>query len=110
MQLGSNCLLNPLVRDEMFAARFNREKRRGLLLQRVKLDPFHWQDRYSKVMAKSHVLFGLFQACPRDAVCFRDQGDVEVIKERLIARGMENLWTPMRALNLFRNIRCYSPE
>ena len=46
MQLGSNCLLKPLVRDEIFAARFNLVKRRGLLLQRVKLDPFHWQDRY----------------------------------------------------------------
>ena len=92
MQLGSNCLLKPLVRDKIFAARFNRVKRRGLLLQRVKLHPFHWQDRYwQKAMS------GLFQACPRDAVCFLDQGDVEVLKERLIARGMENLWTPMRA-------------
>ena len=63
--------------------RLNREKRKRFLPSRIKLDPFHWQDRYARVISKTHVLFGLFMACLRDALFFLDVDDVASRREKM---------------------------
>ena len=111
MQLGSNWLLKPPVRDEMFAARLNREKRRGLLLQRVKLDPFHWQDRYWQ-KAMSYLDF--FKRALAMPFVSETKGMLRSSKSGSLRGAWKNYGRRCAysevVLNPFHNVRCYSPK
>ena len=76
LELESDWLWSPPVEDASFVERLNREKHAPRRISRIKLDPFHWMDRYARVLLKSHVLFPLFMACLRDALFFLDPSDV----------------------------------
>ena len=89
LDLQSNWLTNPPVEDVDFVARLNMEKKRPHVFSRIKLDPFHWMDRYLRVLSKSHVLYGLFVSCLRDALFFLDQGDMELLRKKMVDRGMD---------------------
>ena len=89
LELDSNWLLRPPVRDEDFISRLNSEKGRRTMPTRIKLDPFHWMDRYARVISKNHVLFPIFMACLRDALFFLEPGDVQAFREEMVQRGMD---------------------
>lgn len=89
LELDSNWLLLPPVEDKEFVARLNSEKSRRMMISRIKLDPFHWMDRYARVLPTSHVLFPVFMACLRDALFHLDQGDVAAHRLEMVRRGMD---------------------
>ena len=88
-ELDSEWLQSPPVADIDFLTRLNKEKMRRFFLAFIKLDPFHWMDRYSRVLPKNHVLFPIFMSCLRDALFHLDQGDVALQREKMIQKGMD---------------------
>ena len=45
-------------------------------------------DRYARALSKSHVLFGLFMSCLRDALLFLHPEDVKAFKQMKSDKGM----------------------
>jgi hypothetical protein len=86
--LDSDWLQRPPVSDPDFIRRLNSEKSRQVVVTRVKLDPFHWMDRYARVLPKNHLLFPMFMSCLRDALFFLDPGDVAACRLEMTQRGM----------------------
>jgi len=89
LELDSDWLQRPPVEDEDFVSRLNTEKSRRIMISRIKLDPFHWMDRYARVLPITHVLFPAFMACLRDALFYLDQGDVTASRLEMVQRGMD---------------------
>ena len=87
-ELDSDWLLHPPAVDVDFINRLNREKERPFVMSRIKLDPFHFMDRYASVISKHHVLFGLFMACLRDAIFYLDFDDVAMRRAQMVQNGM----------------------
>ena len=88
LELKSDWLTSPPTVDPHFLSKLETEKRKGFLVTRVKVDPFHWLKRYSdKALSKSHILFSLFMGCMRDAVFHLHQPDAEAYKVHLVATG-----------------------
>jgi hypothetical protein len=88
LELKSDWLTSPPTVDPHFLSKLETEKRKGFLVTRVKVDPFHWLKRYSeKALWKSHILFSLFMGCMRDAVFHLHQPDAEAYKVHLVATG-----------------------
>ena len=77
---------NPPVTDETFIERLNKERKRGFLCTRVKVDCFHWMQRYGRSMKKRHALFGIFHGCLRDAIFLLNPDDVATRKAMLVAK------------------------
>ena len=65
---GLDIVDNPPVHDEAFLKTLADERKKRFLCTRTKLDPFHWMQRYGRAMKKSHLLFGIFFGCLRDAL------------------------------------------
>ena len=90
LALQSDWVLNPPAKDPSFRKRLKKLAISGAyLVARVKLDAFHWLDRYSRKMPKQHMLFGLFHSCMRDALFHLHQPDVEDYKQWLVAAGQQ---------------------
>ena len=88
LELESDWLSNPPVRDDAFLRKLQTAKNHGFLVSRVKNDPFHWMQRYgNNGLSKSHLLFPLFMACMRDAIFHLHQPDVDAFKAHLLATG-----------------------
>ena len=100
-------LLSPFLAFFPCKVRLNREKQKRFLPSRIKLDPFHWQDRYARVISKTHVLFGLFMACLRDALFFLDVNDVASRREKMVQSGMDRVAVERIPKSFFtRRSRC----
>ena len=88
LELKSDWLENPPVRDNAFLEKLQTAKDGGFLVSRVKNDPFHWMQRYgNNGLSKTHLLFPLFMACMRDAIFHLHQPDVDAFKAHLVATG-----------------------
>ena len=89
LQFESSWIQRPPVQDPSFISRLNKERAVNLRLSRLKLDPWHWMDRYSRTLSKPHALYPLFMSCLRDALFYLNKGDVEMRRMELIDRGLD---------------------
>ena len=85
---GLGIVDSPPVHDEAFLKTLADERRKGFLCTRTKLDPFHWMQRYGRAMKKSHLLFGIFFGCLRDALFVLNEDDVKARRAMMAAKGI----------------------
>ena len=85
---GLDIVDNPPVHDEAFLKTLADERKKGFLCTRTKLDPFHWMQRYGRAMKKSHLLFGIFFGCLRDALFVLNEDDVRARRDMMVAKGI----------------------
>ena len=86
--MDSDIVQTPPVSDENFIKRLNEERKKGFLCSRVKVDSFHWMQRYGRSMKKRHPLFGIFHGCLRDAVFLLNADDVKARRAMMVAKGL----------------------
>ena len=86
--MDSDIVQTPPVSDENFIKRLNEERKKGFLCSRVKVDSFHWMQRYGRSMKKRHSLFGIFHDCLQDAVFLLNSDDVKARRAMMVAKGL----------------------